>query len=576
MTIVSIAQTDTAPAADEVVRGDLGAKINEYLTRLEAFGFSGTLLVENKGEVILHKGYGLANRAEKIPVNTSMIFNIGSLGKQFTAAAILKLEMQGKLSTDDTLGRFFPDAPDDKKGITLHQLLTHTSGLPYLWSGGMFAPATREQVIGEILALPLESNPGERHAYSNPGYSLLARVIENVSGMSYADYLRGNIFEPAGMARTGFEGDSDRWDNGLIVHSYSDSQDEGALKNFPTSEKAIGAGTIISTVGDLYKWEQALRGTGILSESAKEKFFAPHVPVQGPLSYGYGWNVGPTPRKTRVIFHGGDIGGYNAEHRRYPDEHITVIFTSNARTNGAGYRQAVMNNLIFMITGSSYPQPPAVTRIDTTLLQRYSGTYELGSGGKLLAWVENSRLMLGADGAETIALLAGADPGDAKMNAMRNDLSERTGRVIAGIRENNMEPLREHLHPSLPFEDTKDQARSSWEWYQDRFGAFKGQEVIGTAIMSQVSARTFVRLIFERGEVIDMYAWVGGKIASIEGEIERPMATPFLPESENRFSNFDMFTGKTMRATFDLQKDGKVTGVVLQTQTGEASAKKKG
>ena len=232
--------------------------------------------------MILHRAYGLANRAEQLPLRTDMPMLIGSLGKQFTATAILRLEMDGKLSTADSIGRFFPDAPAVRRGITIHQLLTHTAGLPYLPSGNLFERTERAEVMRQTLALPLVSAPGSGYAYSSPGYTLLAGIVEKASGERFESYLRRMLFVPAGMTNTAFEREEYDYIGPLVVHSYSGDNDEGAVPEFPYSDKFIGAGTIISTTSDLYKWEQALASDRILSAAAREKLFTPYVTVQGP------------------------------------------------------------------------------------------------------------------------------------------------------------------------------------------------------------------------------------------------------------------------------------------------------
>ena len=160
----SAAPQDSAPgsrgAARPGVRGDLGRKLDDYLKRLAPFGFSGTLIVEKDGEVVLHAGYGLADHERKIPMSPDTVLPIGSITKQFTAAAILKLEMQGKLKPNDPISKYFPNVPADKGAITLHHLLIHGAGLESDYGDGDFEPVTREEIVRRVLAAPLRSAPG--------------------------------------------------------------------------------------------------------------------------------------------------------------------------------------------------------------------------------------------------------------------------------------------------------------------------------------------------------------------------------------------------------------------------------
>jgi CubicO group peptidase (beta-lactamase class C family) len=561
------------PLLPEIVAGDLGARIDSYMTRAASFGMSGTLLVARNGEVVVHKSYGLADRRAHLPLEEDMPMLIGSLGKQFTAAAILKLEMEGKLSTSDTVGRFFPDAPADKRGITLHQLLTHTAGYSYLPAGNLFEQTTRPAVMKELLEIPLERAPGSGYAYSSPGYTLLAGVVERASGERFEKYLRRVLFEPAGMTNTGFEGDSITPYRGpLVVHSYSSGNDEGAVPDFPFSEKFIGAGTIISTAADLYRWEQALATDRVLNRAAREKFFTPYVDVQGPTRYAYGWNVVNTLRNTRMIYHGGDIGGYNAEFRRYVDEGLTLIFTSNGRENGAGYRQAIMNPLSLMINGGAkYPEPPTVQLADTTRYAAFAGRYELAPGGALSAWIEEEKLMLGGEGGEAIAILSGAPPDTTGRLA---DVERRAKATLDGLATGKTKALEENLHPSIPMADMRDAELAWWRQMQDSLGAVTGIEIVGGAMISPVDARTYHRITFERGSMLGMYGWSGGKIVETGTDLSVAMATPFLPEGGSRVASFDLFSGRTLRATFGPERNGRASTLTIHTSRGDVVARR--
>ena len=176
----------------EAANALLAKKIDVYLTSITPFGFSGALLVAKDDEILVNKGSGLAIRDKGIPNTSETIFCTGSITKQFTAAGILKLEMMGKLNTGDTLDRFFSDVPSDKQKITLHQLLTHTSGVGGD-VGGDYEIAERDEFVKKILAQPLRSESGAEFFYSNAGYSLLAAVIEKASGRKYEEFLSKHI-----------------------------------------------------------------------------------------------------------------------------------------------------------------------------------------------------------------------------------------------------------------------------------------------------------------------------------------------------------------------------------------------
>jgi hypothetical protein len=190
---------------DEIVNGATGATLDDYLTRAEAFGFSGALIVEKDGKIILSKGYGWADRAKNVKNTADTPFLIASVSKQFTAAAILQLEERGKLKTSDVIGKYLKDVPADKSQVTIHQLLTHTWGVGNNNAAG--EENNREKAVRKILAQPFEAKPGEKFIYSD-GYALLGAIVEIVSGQSLESYLKQNIFTPAKMTSAGFMGDA--------------------------------------------------------------------------------------------------------------------------------------------------------------------------------------------------------------------------------------------------------------------------------------------------------------------------------------------------------------------------------
>lgn len=167
-------------------RVTIAKELNEYIRSLEGFGFSGQVLVMEKGKLLLSKGYGAAKTNPLKPINVQTVFEIASLTKQFTAAAILHLEMEGKLKTEDALTKFFNNVPEDKAAITIQQLITHTSGLPRdVIQNSSTEIVNREETVSRILSAKLTAKPGERYAYSNTGYHLLAAIIEKLSGQSF-------------------------------------------------------------------------------------------------------------------------------------------------------------------------------------------------------------------------------------------------------------------------------------------------------------------------------------------------------------------------------------------------------
>ncbi len=323
-----------SPESAGTVRGPIGKKLDARLTRMVKNGYSGVVIVAQGGEIILRKGYGYANREKELPVTPDTVFTIGSITKQFTGAAIAKLEMQGKLRVTDTIDQYLKGVPKDKSGITLHQLLTHTAGMPDALGDDFDTSATREAVLRLAMGAKLRSKPGSKHAYSNVGYTLLGMIVEKASGMGYEAYLRKHLFEPADMMRTGYVLPEFELDS--LAVGYRRDKPWGTVLGHPMLEDGPcwhlrANGGIHSTIDDMYKWHVALQGTEVLSDDAKKKYFAPHVDEgYGDSFYGYGWVTFKTPRGTKLLAHNGGNGIFSADFRRYVDEDVVIFHATNS------------------------------------------------------------------------------------------------------------------------------------------------------------------------------------------------------------------------------------------------------
>ena len=246
--------------------------VEAYLEKLEKIGYSGSALIAFNGKPVYREAIGYSDREQKIKNSPKTIFDIGSITKQFTAAAILKLEMQGKLSTDDKITKYFQNVPPDKSDITIHQLLRHASGLRG-GVGGDYEKIGEAEFVEKVLASPLRSPVGTQFGYSNVGYSLLALIVEKVSGQSYEQYLYENLWKPAGMEMTGYS--RPNFDKDLIAVGYKSDERWGK----PTEKEWAGDapylhlkgnGGILSTTEDLLKWDQALLETRSFQRKRKE------------------------------------------------------------------------------------------------------------------------------------------------------------------------------------------------------------------------------------------------------------------------------------------------------------------
>jgi CubicO group peptidase (beta-lactamase class C family) len=316
----------------------LVTKIDNYMMSGVEKNFAGTLLIAKDSRIILNKGYGLADREKNIANTPCTIFDIGSNTKQFTAAAIMKLVDQKKLSTTDRLEQFFDKVPDDKKDITVHQLLTHSSGINYGF-GGDFDGTTKKQFLKKVFASKLILKPGEKYKYSNAGYSLLAAIIEKVSGMDYEVFLSQNLLKPAGLNHTGYL--LPDWNDQPLAQQYwqgiipRGTTVKRYLQDNGVSWNLLGNGGLAATSGDLYKWLEALKSDKILSKSVRDQMFSRHIATGSKDNhhYGYGWGVRTGYEDRTRINHNGGNGIFFSGIAWYLDGDVTIIYSSNSSTS---------------------------------------------------------------------------------------------------------------------------------------------------------------------------------------------------------------------------------------------------
>lgn len=369
---------------------NIEAKVDEYLnTYLEIGTFNGSVLLAKEGQILLAKGYGMANYELSVANSPITKFRIGSVTKQFTAIAILKLQEQGLLSVKDPLAKYLPDYPRGEE-ITLHHLLTHTSGIHNFTSDPEYIqqialPSTLVETIARFKDLPLEFKPGTDYQYSNSNYILLGYIIEEVSGGTYEEFLRQNILEPLGMADTGY----DRHETLLPNRASGYILGPDGFLNAWYIDTSIphGAGALYSTVYDLYRLDQALFNQELLSQDSLEEMFTPDK-----AGYGYAWNIGPLFGR-KSAFHGGAINGFTAFNLRLLEEGTAVIVLANVE--GAPVSQ-IAKDLTAIILGEEYqiPKIRQAAEINTNLLLNYVGRYQLAPDFFLEVTVHDGRLFL--------------------------------------------------------------------------------------------------------------------------------------------------------------------------------------
>lgn len=329
--------TFTSNAQEKLNHNDTYTKIDNYLVNGTANGFSGAILVSKEGELIINKGYGLANKDINTINNPNTIFDIGSNTKQFTSTAILWLAEQNKLHVTDSLSKYFTELPIDKQNITIHQLLTHSAG--FLESLGRdFTEISQKDFFEKLFASKLLSEPGEIYSYSNTGYSILGRIIELASGQSYEAFLNEHLFTPVGMKQTGYL--LPKWDTKQMSHGYNRNiiETESTITRYQETGDVNwhlkGNGGVNSTQNDMLLWYKGLKTNKILTPESFKKLTTPYVSSpKGTFSYGYGLVIKNTEDNTLRISHNGSNGAFSHSIIWYPTEDLYIVYATNANSS---------------------------------------------------------------------------------------------------------------------------------------------------------------------------------------------------------------------------------------------------
>lgn len=367
---------------------DIDGYVETQMRNLHIPGLS--LAILRDGRVVKAKGYGLANIELKVPATPATVYELGSASKQFTAVAVLLLAEEGKLSLDDSIAKYFPSAPPAWKPITIRHLLTHTSGIQnhvavpgYLRvfrMNLMFeASPSREELLDMFFRLPMEFEPGATWSYDNTGYILLGWIIEQVSSGSYWDFVDERLFKPLDMSSTrntdtrpvipnraaGYEWVKDRFENRPVLWPFV----------------AFSAGSFLTTVEDMAKWDAALRSESLLKHAVLERMWRPTRANDGaPASfdYGYGQFI-ESYRGHRLVHHSGGTPGFSSSVHRWVDDGITVIILTN-------HSDRILDQLTLDIAGmyepslrrpvKSGPEDPRTARVKAIVARALQGKFE--------------------------------------------------------------------------------------------------------------------------------------------------------------------------------------------------------
>lgn len=379
-------------------------------TEADTGKFMGAVLVAKGDEPVLNRAWGSADLEWDIANTTDTKFRIGSVTKQFTAVSLLLLQEQGKLDLDDPISKHLKDTPEAWIPITVRHILRHTAGLPNVTSLDEFGPKsvtplTQDELIAMFAPLPLEFEPGSKWKYSNSGFVLASRIVENVSGQSLADFYQSNIFSPLGMEASGLDVSSKILPK--RADGYSPTGDDKTVMNAPYVYMGIptGAGAMYSTTGDLLKWQRGLFGGKILNEESLAEYVlaSEHEAFMGS-HYAHGVTVFDE-EGNRSFAHGGGIQGFNAWLAYDPDREVTVVVLANL--NGGSANKLGLQLMKLAQGGEiTLPADRKAVEIAAEDLAQYEGTFALAPTFKIKMFVVDGKLMTQATGQDKAPMFA--------------------------------------------------------------------------------------------------------------------------------------------------------------------------
>lgn len=363
------------------------------------------VLIAKNGKPAFREAFGMANLELGVAMRPDMVFEIGSMTKQFTAVAILMLLEEGKLSLTDEITRFLPDYPTHGHSITLHHLLTHTSGIRSYTGMEEWQPLWRkdlhpEELIDVFKDQPMDFAPGEKYLYNNSAYVILGYVIEKASGRSYADFLENRIFKPLKMENSCY-GSHSRLVNKRAA-GYSREGEGFRNAEYLSMTHPYAAGAILSNVDDLLKWQNALKNNILLREETLRKAFTGYTLNNGkPIHYGYGWMLNEI-KGSPTLEHGGGIFGYTTNGIWLPDEDVYVVMLTNRDDQPPS---DISTRLAALAIGKPYEGKGTGMEVPLQVLEKYTGNYEFEDGALRAITIESGNLFSQRQGSTRLLLV---------------------------------------------------------------------------------------------------------------------------------------------------------------------------
>lgn len=531
-------------------------------------GPGATVLIAQKGRIIYRNAFGLANLEHKIPMSPDKVFRIGSITKQFTSSAILKLAEEGKLNLDDDLTKFLPEYPTNGKTITIEHLLTHTSGLKSYTQMNQWDDEVRrkdftpEAMVEFFKDEPMDFEPGEEFRYNNSGYFLLGYIIEKVTGKTYAEYIQEAFYTPLGMTNSYYGAHAP-----IIKNRASGYSNEGSgYTNTPylSMTQPYAAGSLLSNVDDIFTWYQAVMNGKVLNKASLEKAHSPYKLNNGkPVGYGYGWFLGYL-NGSRVIEHGGGINGFLTASIYLPEEDVFVALFSNCDCKPP---QEIAKRLALETIGKPFNFKKI--EVQSKDLEEYVAVYESEFDQQNIITVEEGQLFM---------MMTGDDRKDAIPYAKDQFYFERdnatliferddAGKIARAIYQGSYLPSHwKRTNKPVPVKETIAVDPEKLKEYEGDFELFRGFVMTVYAEGDQIFARATGQ------QAIEIFPEAADKFfaKAVDGTIEftrndnGEVATLILNQGGQRFEG-----QKSTNEKSDTAESIKVDAKTLQTYVGE-------
>jgi CubicO group peptidase (beta-lactamase class C family) len=574
--VILLLAMSLAGAARAQVAPNFADNTRTYLGRLEKLGFAGSIMVVVGEEVVVAEGYGDAKRDPSVRWTPGTVSTIGSITKQFTAAAIMRLQEEGKLGVDDTLEQHFKDVPADKAGITLHQLLSHSSGIFDPPGIDDFDENTRDEYVRLVLDAPLGAEPGTHYEYANANFSLLGAITEQETGLSYEEAMHKLIFEPAGLILTGYT--LPDYSGKTIADGYIGDERWGTVLERPMADDgpywALRAnGGIYSTAEEMVKWGQALLNDEVLSRESRDAMWSRHIDEsnagEGESFYGYGWVVMEPVPGVEAITHNGGNGILFADMTIIPSAGVIAFVQTNVISTFRPTND-LLGQILRTMRGEPYPDVPAVVDIDPASLQKWSGSYKLDGDDTLEIAVDGQTLRVTPHGWTAFAAVRSV-PGQEAEPLLK--MSAEIDRIVGSYLAGDFRPIHDAYRGQVTVERLQGMHESREAERVAEYGAFQGYEVLGTGTGEEYHF-TLVQFRYEREPILRTYVWSRGDETNLLGITTRHMdpSCRFFPVEGGGFQSWEPSTGESVAAKFDDNSSG--AAFILMRVAGEVEARR--